>query len=79
MVKFINRNLSPALALLFPPRYCIHRHHIYLLLIQQLSCNYEEPAFVRKDFMYKYVLNGSKYALKCYPAFSLQPTIIALE
>jgi hypothetical protein len=63
MVKSINRNSSPDHCPLFRPRYCIHRHHIYLLLIQQLSCNYEEPVFVRKDFMYKYVLNESKYAL----------------
>ena len=67
MVKFMNRNLSPSLHCpLFPPRYCIYRHYIYLLLIQQLSCNYEEPACVRKDFIYKYVLNGSKYVLKCW-------------
>jgi hypothetical protein len=80
MVKFINRNLPVSSSctvvpsqILYPPAPHIFVAHTTAVLQLQ------EPAFVRKDFMYKYVLNGSKYVLKCYPAFSLQPTVIALE
>ena len=65
MVKSINRKLSPALALPIVPSQILYPPAPHIFIAQQLSCNYEEPAFVRKDFMYKYVhaemLSGVHY------------------